>query len=189
MNWIFLLGFVMLACAGCRHEMHDQPKSKPLEKSAFFENGSSARPLLAGTVPRGFLRTNNEFFEGLTGTNLVEEIPLKLTRKVLERGRERYEIYCSVCHGLTGEGNGMIVQRGFPQPPSFDVDRLREAPVGHFYGVITHGYGLMLPYATRVAPEDRWAIVAYIRGLQLSRAVTVADLPARERLKLQEAER
>jgi mono/diheme cytochrome c family protein len=163
--------------------MYNQPGHKPLQASSFFKDGMSARPLPPGTVPRGFLQTNDLFYTGLQGTNLVEDIPLRVTREVLERGRERYNIYCSVCHDQNGEGNGMIVQRGFPRPPSYHIDRLRQAPAGHFYRVITYGYGVMYPYATRVAPEDRWAITAYIRALQLSHnppAGGLAGSPAEE---------
>ena len=131
--WAFM--FAALFCSGCRLEMHDQPKRQAYQSSRFFDNGASSRPLLPGTVARGALRTNRAYFAGLRGTNLVTEIPMKITREFLERGRERFDIYCSVCHGLTGEGNGMIVQRGFPPPPSFHIDRLRDAPVGHFFGV------------------------------------------------------
>jgi mono/diheme cytochrome c family protein len=102
----------------------------------------------------------------------------------LERGRERYDIFCSVCHGRTGEGNGMIVQRGFPPPPSYHIDRLREAPAGHFFHVITHGYGVMYSYATHVPPADRWAIAAYIRALQLSQHATIEEMPLDQRAKL-----
>jgi hypothetical protein len=173
----FSYGVIAWCCCGCRLEMHDQPKHKPLEASKFFEDEMSARPLIAGTVARGHLRTNTTFFEGLVGTNLVQEIPLKLTRELLERGQERFNIHCSVCHGLTGEGNGMIVQRGFPQPPSLHIDRLRDAPVGYFYRVMTYGYGVMFSYGSRVTPEDRWAIVGYIRALQLSQSMTLNELP------------
>jgi len=162
-----VFGFLLLA-AGCRQEMYDQPRHKPLRSSSFFNDGMSARPLLAGTVPRGFFRTNDAFDEGLVGTNLVQEIPVPLTNELLQRGQERYNIYCGVCHGLNGDGDGMIVQRGFPRPPSFHLERLCDAPAGHFYRAITYGYGVMYPYANRVAPEDRWAITAYLRALQLS---------------------
>src|SRR5439155_22904921 len=137
------------------------------------------------TVARGQLNSDEAFFAGKIGTNLVETFPIEVTRKVLERGRERYDIYCSPCHARTGEGNGMIVQRGFPPPPSYHIDRLRQAPVGHFYDVITHGYGIMYSYANRVSVEDRWAIAAYIRALQLSQNVKVDELPPRERAKLE----
>jgi mono/diheme cytochrome c family protein len=179
---------VCLILTGCRLEMHNQPKETALKSTGFFKNGASARALLPGVIPRGYLRTNVGFFEGLKGTNLVEQIPVKVTRDLLERGRQRFDIYCSVCHGPDGEANGMIVQRGFPQPPSLHIDRLRQAPDGHFFRVITYGYGVMFPYAVRVAPEDRWAIVAYIRALQLSHAGTLAQLPAGARARL-EAER
>jgi mono/diheme cytochrome c family protein len=169
--------------------MHDQPKRGAYKESPFFADRSSARPLPEGVVARGYLRTNRDFFEGLNGTNLVDEIPIKVTRETMERGRERFEIYCSVCHGLTGEGNGMVVQRGFPRPPSFDEDRLRAAPIGHFYRVITHGYGVMFSYANRVEPEDRWAIAAYIRALQLRGAMPISDLPQPTRKQLPEAPR
>jgi mono/diheme cytochrome c family protein len=175
--WCLVLGAWCFVFAGCRQEMHDQPRHKPLHASSFFNDGMSARPLLTGTVPRGFLHTNDAFYEGLVGTNLVEKIPVAVTTQLLERGRERYNIYCSVCHDLNGEGNGMVVQRGFPRPPSFHIERLRAAPAGHFYRVITHGYGVMYPYRSRVTPEDRWAITAYIRALQLSRG---ADETVRE---------
>lgn len=172
--------------AGCRLEMHDQPKFRPLDASRFFPDGASARPLVEGTIPRGHLETNQVFFEGLVGTNLVTAFPLEITRELIERGRERFDIYCSVCHGLSGDGHGMIVQRGFPQPPTFHQPRLREAPIGHFYRVITYGYGVMFPYAARVTSEDRWAIAAYIRTLQLSRSRSLADVPPEARAHLQE---
>jgi mono/diheme cytochrome c family protein len=184
-----LVGLLLLiiGCAGCRSEMHDQPKRGAYKESLFFADHSSGRPLPQGVVARGFLRTNALFFEGLDGTNLVEEIPVKVTPELLARGRERFDIYCSVCHGLGGEGNGMIVQRGFPKPPSFDDSRLRAAPVGHFYRVIAYGYGVMFSYANRVEPEDRWAIAAYIRALQLRNRMPVNELPPQARAQLEEA--
>ncbi len=175
---IFLLLTSACAAIGCRRAMFDQSRHKPLQGSSFFRDGMSARPLLAGTIPRGYLHTNEAFYNGLKGTNLIAELPMPLSRELLDRGRERYNIYCSVCHDLNGEGNGMIVQRGFPRPPSFHIERLRIAPVGHFYRVITYGYGVMYPYSARVPPEDRWAIVAYIRALQLSRNAPIEALSA-----------
>ena len=172
-------------CAGCRLEMHNQPKREPYQSSKFFPDRAASRPLIVGTVPRGALRTNQVFYAALRGTNLVDEIPIKVTRELLQRGQERFDIYCAVCHGPAGDGNGMIVQRGFPPPPSFALERLRQAPVGHFYRVITDGYGIMFPYATRVAPEDRWAIAAYIRALQLSTTYRLAELPEVARAKLE----
>ena len=188
--WCLVLGvWCFVSATGCRQEMYDQPRHKPLHASAFFSDGMSARPLPAGTVPRGFLHTNDAVDEGLAGTNLVEEIPVRVTPQLLQRGQERYNIYCSVCHDQNGEGNGMIVQRGFPRPPSFHIDRLREAPAGHFFRVITHGYGVMYPYANRVAPEDRWAITAYIRALQLSHGAPVETRRADLRGPVKEATR
>ncbi|HEY9510826.1 MAG TPA: cytochrome c, partial [Verrucomicrobiae bacterium] len=159
--------------------------SKPLEKSEFFRaNQMASRPIVPNTVARGHLNEDEAFYTGKVGTNLVTEFPFPITRGVLERGRQRFEIYCAPCHGRTGEGNGMIVQRGFPPPPSYHIDRLRAAPIGHFYDVITHGYGVMYPYAARVEPHDRWAIAAYIRALQLSRNFAVTNLSADDLAKL-----
>src|SRR5438552_3622107 len=184
----FLAALLGLAGAGCRRDMFHQPISKPLERSDFFQdNHMASRPLVPNTVARGHLHEDEIFFTGKRGTNLVQTIPLPITRELLERGSERFDIYCAVCHGRTGEGRGMIVQRGFPPPPSFHIDRLRQAPIGHFFDVITQGYGIMYSYAERVEPADRWAISAYIRALQLSRNATLADLTAAERSRLEEA--
>jgi hypothetical protein len=173
--------------AGCRRDMFNQPSSKPLETSDFFQdNHMASRPVVLHTVARGHLDADAAFYTGKTGTNLVETFPFPINRAVLERGRERYDIYCSPCHSRTGEGNGMIVQRGFPPPPSYHIDRLRQAPVGHFVDVMTQGYGVMYSYASRVEPEDRWAIAAYIRALQKSRDTKIAQLPPEERAKLEE---
>jgi cytochrome c len=166
--------------------MFQQPSSKPLKSSDFFQdNHMASRPLVAHTVARGHLNADEVFYSGKVGTNLVETFPFPITREVLERGRERFEIYCAPCHGRTGEGNGMIVQRGFPPPPSYHIDRLRQSPAGHFFDVITQGYGIMYSYAERVEPQDRWAIAAYIRVLQKSRNATLTELPATERAKLE----
>jgi cytochrome c553 len=173
-----------LVC-GCRHEMYDQPRSDPLEKSDFFPDGAASRPLVAGTVARGHLDEDEAFYNGMIGTNLVTEFPMPVTRQVLERGKERYEIYCSVCHARTGDGDGMIPQRGYPAPPTFHKDSMRQAPVGHFYDVITRGHGVMYSYASRVEPADRWAIVAYIRALQFSHDARLDDVPPEERAKLE----
>ncbi len=146
----------------------------------------ASRPLVANTVARGHLEADQAFYTGKLGTNLVETFPFPITRDVLERGHERFDIFCSPCHGRTGEGNGMIVQRGFPPPPSYHIERLRQAPVGHFFDVITHGYGIMYSYAERVPPADRWAIAAYIRVLQQSRNARLDDVPPDQRSKLEE---
>lgn len=184
---ISVLALAAAAGAGCRRDMFQQPFSKPLGSSDFFQdNHMASRPLIQYTVARGHLDEDDAFYSGKIGTNLVETFPFPITRAVLERGRERFDIYCSPCHGRTGEGNGMIVQRGFPPPPSYHIDRLRQAPVGHFYDVITHGYGIMYSYAARVDPADRWAIAAYIRALQKSQSATLAELPLDDRAKLEQ---
>ncbi len=166
--------------------MAKQPKyQRPYQVSDFFEDGQSSRPLVAGTVARGQLRVDRAFYEGMQGDKLIDHVPMKVDRAVLERGRERFNIYCSPCHGRVGDGDGMIVRRGLSPPPSFHEPRLRDAPAGHFYHVITNGYGAMYSYASRVPPDDRWAIVAYIRALQLSQHAGLADVPAEERSKLE----
>jgi mono/diheme cytochrome c family protein len=182
---ILMLG----AFTACRPDMFNQPKSNPLRESDLFPDGAASRPLPAHTVARGYLREDEVFNTGLIGTNLVETFPFAITREVLERGRERFDIYCAVCHGRTGEGDGLIVQRGFPAPPSLHIDRLRQAPAGHFYDVVTRGYGVMYSYAARVEPKDRWAMAAYIRALQLSRHATPEDVPPAARAKLEASKR
>ena len=186
----FLLTALVCVLAGglsaCRQDMYNQPKYKPLHPSEFFADGNSARPLPPHTVPRGQLHEETELYQGKhdDGT-LAEAFPMPVTHELLKRGQERYNIYCSVCHGYEGDGNGMIVQRGFPPPNSYHIDRLRQAPPGYFYNVITHGYGVMYSYASRVEPADRWAIAAYIRALQLTRTGRLEDVPADERAKLE----
>ena len=176
-----LVAWALLALfAGCRQDMYNQPRTKSYSESDFFQDGTTARPVPAHTVQYHAAPPNEAFATGLTNGLLVAQLPVRLTPALLERGRERYQIYCAVCHGLTGEGNGEIVRRGFPAPPSYHSDRLRNAPIGHFYDVITNGYGVMYSYAARVEPGDRWAIAAYIRALQLSQHASPADLPPRE---------
>lgn len=167
--------FLCVALSSCRRGMVDQQKLKPLAEENFFADGRGSRVPPAHTVARGQLREDEQFETGKIGNNLAANFPMPVTRQVLERGQERFDIYCAVCHGATGAGNGMIVQRGFPPPPSFHDDRLRNAPPGHFVDVIKNGYGVMYSYAARVAPEDRWAIAAYIRALQLSQHATPTD--------------
>jgi len=168
--------------AGCRQDMHNQPKYKPLRETVYYPDGRSARPLVAGTVARGQLRAEAGFYTGL-GPNQqpVTTLPFPLTRKVLERGRERYNIYCAPCHAEVGDGNGMIVQRGYLRPPSLHDERLRRAPLGHFVDVMTNGLGGMPDYSEQVSPEDRWSIAAYIRALQLSQNATMAEVPEDQR--------
>lgn len=170
--------------AGCRPDMMNQPKAKPLSQSDFFSNQANARPIPPHTVERGGAQENAAFYTGLTNGVYVTQLPVKLTPELLRRGRERFDAMCSECHDRTGSGNGMVVQRGFAQPPSYHVPRLRNAPIGHFFDVITNGYGVMYSYATRVEPEDRWAIAAYIRALQLSHNVNAFELSPAEQQKL-----
>ena len=139
--------------------MQVQPRYNPLEPSSFFDDDRSERPEIPDTVARGHLRLDEQLYTGMVDGKLVETFPFAIKRQDLERGRERFNIYCAPCHGLTGNGQGMIVQRGFPAPPSYHIDRLRKAPPGYFFDVITRGYGKMHSYASRVNPEDRWRIV------------------------------
>ena len=158
--------------------MQNQPRFKPLRKSDFYADGRSSRPLVPGTVARGQLRDDTYFYTGMIGKEAGDVMPFPVTREVLERGRERFNIYCAPCHSRTGDGNGMIVQRGYRRPPSYHIDRLRQAPLGHFFDVITNGFGAMPDYAAQVPPADRWAIIAYIRALQLSQAAPASLVPA-----------
>jgi hypothetical protein len=177
----------LLFLTGCTLDMRQQPKVKPLDQSDFFLDGQASRPLVADTVARGHLDLDKALYTGMNEDDTpVEAFPLEITREVIERGQERYNIFCSPCHGGLGNGQGMIVQRGFKSPPSFHTDRLREAPPGYYYDVITQGFGVMYSYASRVPPEDRWAIIAYIKALQLSQNATLDDVPPDQRNKLEE---
>jgi mono/diheme cytochrome c family protein len=175
---------VTLFVAGCRQDMHNQPKYKPLRASSFFPDGSSARPLVEGTVARGTLGEDEAFFTGKVGTQLMKELPFPVTKEVLDRGQQRYDIYCAPCHDRTGSGNGMVVQRGYRQPPSMHIDRLRNVENGHFFDVMTNGFGAMPDYKVQITPRDRWNIVAYIRALQLSQHATAADVPGGDPAKV-----
>lgn len=179
------LAALLLCLPGCRLDMHVQPKYKPLAQTDFFGDGRAARPVVDGTVARGQLRLDDHLYTGKVDGKLVTTFPFAITRADLERGRERYNIYCTPCHDSTGHGRGMIVLRGFPPPPSYHIQRLREAPVGHLFDVITNGLGNMYGYAARVAPEDRWRIAAYIRALQLSQSAALADVPPAQRAELE----
>jgi mono/diheme cytochrome c family protein len=167
--------------------MHVQPRYNPYDPADFFVDGQSARIPVAGTVPRGELASGPQelMYTGKVNGAVLDAFPFPVTRQVLDRGRERFNIYCEPCHGLTGDGDGMIVQRGFRHPPSLHLDRLRTAAAGHFFDVISNGFGVMYPYGYRIVPRDRWAIVAYIRALQLSRHASIDDVPAEERKILQ----
>lgn len=172
--------------AGCRLDMHIQPKYLPYEPTDFFADGRSERPQVPGTIARGQLRLDELYYSGKENGVEANEFPFAITRADLERGRERFNIYCTPCHDYAGTSNGLIVQRGFPQPPTFQTQRLRDAPVGHFFGVITNGFGVMYSYADRIEPADRWRIAAYIRVLQLSQNAKLEDVPEAERQKLTE---
>jgi len=164
--------------------MHDAPRYEPLEASPFFADGRSSRMLVANTVARGMLREDEHLYEGKIDGQLTGIFPMPVTAEVMARGRERFDVFCAPCHGRTGQGNGMVVQRGFRAPASYHEERLRNAPVGYFYDVITHGFGAMSDFAAQVPVADRWAIAAYIRALQFSQRATVDDVPVDRRPEL-----
>lgn len=178
---------ILAATCSCRQEMYDQPKYKPLEKSDFFADGRASRPVVEGTVARGALDTAAALLSpaGAPAGGLATTLPMPLTRELVGRGRERYEIFCTPCHDSTGGGAGMVVRRGYRPPPSLHIDRVRDAPVGHFYDVMTRGLGAMPDYAQQIPPEDRWAIAAYVKALQLSQRAPVADLPPEDRARVE----
>jgi mono/diheme cytochrome c family protein len=165
--------------------MHDQPRYKPLAKSDFFpDEQRSARPRVPGTVARGHLRGEAALETGKVGAAFTGAVPLPIDMPLLQRGEQRYRIYCAPCHGQVGRGDGTIVRRGYRQPPSFHIDRLRAQPAGYFFDVITSGFGAMPDYAAQIAVRDRWAVVAYVRALQLSQHATLGDVPAERRAEL-----
>ncbi len=168
--------------AGCRLDMHIQPYYRPLAKSDFFGDERSARLPVDGTVARGDLHEDTYFYTGKISNAPGEYMPFPVTEEVLARGRERFNINCTPCHGRVGDGNGFIPSRGFRRPPSYHIERLRKAPIGYFFDVMTNGYGVMPEYGTQVAPRDRWCIAAYIRALQLSQDATAADIPAGQKV-------
>ncbi|MCX6549548.1 MAG: cytochrome c [Acidobacteria bacterium] len=174
-----------LLVAGCRQDMHDQPKFKPYAKSDFYADQRSARPLVDGTVARGHLHDDTLLYTGKAEGKPAEVFPFEITAAVMDRGRERFDIYCSPCHGRAGVGDGMIVRRGYRRPPTFHQDRLRQAAPGYVFDVITNGFGAMPDYAGQVPVPDRWAIVAYVKALQRSQQATVADVPAADRARLE----
>jgi hypothetical protein len=188
-RWVAVFG-VLMGVTGCfRLHMYDQPRYEPLEASRSFENGQSARPHVDGTVARGTLREDRQYYTGIEGDSVfTENFPFEVTMEVLERGRERFNIYCTPCHDRVGTGRGMVVRRGFKQPPSYHEDRLRRQPAGYFFDVITNGFAKMPSYAHQIPVQDRWAIVAYIRALQLSQYARVSDLPADMRRRVENGE-
>jgi mono/diheme cytochrome c family protein len=185
---IVVIGLALVGSA-CRRDMHDQPKYVPLRESTFFTDQRSARPFVTGTVARGHLREDALLHTGKVNGTDATVFPFRIDDRVMARGRERFDIYCSPCHGRTGQGDGMVVRRGYRRPPTYHQDRLREAPVGHFFDVITNGFGAMPDYAPLIKAEDRWAIVAYVRALQVSEHATLADVPADRRGSLDQPPR
>lgn len=183
--WVMAWLLVAMLAIGCRQEMYDQPRFEPLESTDFFPHGMSSRPEIPGTIARGHLYLDDHLYRGLVDGELAEVFPFEIDMEALERGRFHYGAYCSPCHGDSGYGNGPIVHRGFPAPPSFHSERMRDQPLGHYFVVITNGFGVMYDYRARVAPRDRWAIIAYIRALQLSQHATLDDVPANERQRLE----
>jgi cytochrome c553 len=178
------LAAAALLLAGCRLDMHVQPKYLPYSPTDFFADGRSERQPVPGTVARGHLRLDELMFTGRENGVVADKFPFPITKADLDRGRERYNVYCTPCHDYSGTGRGMIVQRGFPQPPSYHIQRLRDAPAGHFFEVMTNGFGAMYSYAARVEPADRWRIAAYIRVLQLSRNAKIDDVPESDRASM-----
>jgi len=179
------LALSVLLLAGCRQDMHDQPKYVPLRPSDFFADGRSARPIPEGTVSRGNLKEDTLYYTGKGADGKPSnQFPMPVTKELILRGEQRYNIYCTPCHDRTGNGNGMIVRRGYRRPPTYHSDRMREQPNGYYYDVITNGFGAMPDYAAQIQPQDRWAIVAYIRALQLSQQASINDVPAEARGQL-----
>ncbi len=173
----------LLVLAGCRQDMHDQPRFKPFARSDFYTDLRSARPPVEGAIARGQLHDDTYLYTGKLGNDLGDYMPFPVTAELLARGQQRYDIYCAPCHSRIGDGNGVILTRGFPRKPtSYHIERLRKAPLGYFFDVITNGFGSMPDYSSQVTPQDRWAIVAYIRALQLSQSATAADFPGGQKV-------
>ena len=180
-----IAGLVLLIAltSGCRLDMHVQPRQNPLSRSDFYADQRSARPPVEGTVARGQLNDDSYFYTGKIGNNPGDQMPFRVTKEILERGRERYDIFCAPCHSRVGDGNGFVPSRGFARkPPSYHIQRLQKAPLGYFFDVITNGFGIMPDYASQIPPQDRWDIVAYVRALQLSQNATMADVPAGQKI-------
>lgn len=175
----------LLLAGGCRQGMYDQPRLKPLQEFGMFPDHQGSRPLPPGAVQAGQASDPTTMTSGRINGKLIDVVPMKLTRALLERGQERFNIYCSPCHDKMGHGTGMVVRRGFLMPPSYHIERLVNAPDGYFFEVMTQGYGTMYSYASRVAPEDRWAITAYIRALQYRERAKLDDAPPPQRAALE----
>ncbi len=181
---IFAIVATCCLSSACRQDMQDQPKYKPLGESKFFLDGRESRPIPANTIATDELNDNDSYHTGMANGAFLDTIPTPVNAKLLTRGRDRYDIFCSPCHGRLGDGNGMVAQRGVRAPANFHTDRLRSVPPGYIYQVITNGYGGMGDYGDQVPVDDRWAIVAYIRALQLSRHESLSDVPAGARAQL-----
>lgn len=173
-----------LALVGCRNDMQRGPRYDPMTPNEFFSNGAASRPLVDGTVARGQLRADTAFYTGKVNGQFLETMPIPVSAELLDRGEQRYNVYCSPCHSKLGDGDGMVVRRGLKQPPSYHDARLRNERDGYFFDVITNGFGQMQDYSAQIVPRDRWAIIAYIRALQLSQTATVDDVAAADRPKL-----
>jgi mono/diheme cytochrome c family protein len=188
---ILPLAILAISLTGCDLvplHMRDQPRIDPLEESQFYSDGLAARPLPAHTIPRGEwgdIMLNEHLYTGKINGEYADTFPMPITEELMKRGQERFNIFCSPCHSRVGDGTGMIVQRGFKQPPSYHTDRLREQPVGYYYEVISNGFKAMYSYGARIPPKDRWAIVAYIQALQRSQHATLDDVPESEKSKLE----
>jgi mono/diheme cytochrome c family protein len=184
-GWWILPATVALAAAGCRRDMQDMPRYKPLAESRFFTDDRSARPIPAGTIARDELNDTDGFHTGEVNGAFLSQIPMKIDKNMLERGQERFNIYCTPCHGMLGDGQGMVARRGFKWPADLNSDRIRKAPPGYLFQVISNGYGAMPDYADQISVPDRWEIVAYIRALELSRSATLNDVPTHATVELE----
>jgi hypothetical protein len=172
-----------ITTTACRLDMHVQPRENPLSRTEFFPDHRSERPPVEGTIARGQLHEDSYFYTGKIGNNPGDAMPFPVTREVLDRGRERYNIFCAPCHSRVGDGNGFVPSRGFARmPPSFHIVRLQKVPIGYLYDVITEGFGTMPDYASQIPPQDRWNIVAYVRALQLSQNASMSDVPAVQKI-------
>jgi mono/diheme cytochrome c family protein len=174
----------LLALTACRQDMQNEPRYKPLAESEFFSDHRSARPQVEGTVARSQLRIDEARYTGKIDGEDIDQFPIPIAKADIERGQTRFNIYCTPCHGHVGDGNGMVVLRGFRQAASYYTDKLERAPVGHYFDVITNGFGAMPSYASRIQPDDRWRLIAYIRALQLSESATLTDVPADQQQNL-----
>jgi len=188
-NLYRLLAFApaLLILTACHRNMQEQPKFLPDQQNHDFSNEQVDRKPVEHTVPRGPVDDGSVFYTGQTGQALATTFPVPVTLDLVKQGKEAFNINCSVCHGRDGYGEGIVVQRGFPQPPSFHSERLRNAPVGHFFQVITHGYGVMYPFGSRITPQDRWAIISYIRALQFSQNARTDQMEPSDKTQLEKA--